>query len=389
MPPKPQLLSSSTVLSEESASNHMADPKSVNGNTSPTSITSSLQNQIKTMHINDKEPTSNEQSTFGSLADLCPFNKVMAANRGEISIRTQRAATELNLTTVSIYAYEGEHMITFSLCYRTYDSNLYPIGAYLTTDRNSAHRWDSDESYLLPTSGTPVGSYLNIQNIIDIAKENSIDAIHPGYGFLSESAEFSRACEENGITFVGPTVQQLEIFGDKTKARELAIKAGVAVTPGTTEPLTTTDAAVAFVKKYGLPVIIKAAKGGGGKGMRVVNKEEDLVPLFKAASSEALASFGDGGCFVERYVRNAKHVEVQVIGDGKGHVIHLYERDCSVQRRHQKIVEIAPACHHPIEVRNNVLADALKITKACKYKNAGTVEFLIDDQGRHFFMEVK
>ena len=257
------------------------------------------------------------------------------------------------------------------------------------TDRNSAHRWDSDESYLLPTSSTPVGSYLNIQNIIDIAKENSIDAIHPGYGFLSESAEFSRACEENGITFVGPTVQQLEIFGDKTKARELAIKAGVAVTPGTTEPLTTTDAAVAFVKKYGLPVIIKAAKGGGGKGMRVVNKEEDLVPLFKAASSEALASFGDGGCFVERYVRNAKHVEVQVIGDGKGHVIHLYERDCSVQRRHQKIVEIAPACHHPIEVRNNVLADALKITKTCKYKNAGTVEFLIDDQGQHFFMEVK
>ena len=134
--------------------------------------------------------------------------------------------------------------------------------------------------------------------------------------------------------------------------------------------------------------MIKAAKGGGGKGMRVVEKREDLIPLFKAASSEALASFGDGGCFVERYVKNAKHVEVQVIGDGKGNVVHLWERDCSVQRRHQKIVEIAPACHHPMEVRKAVLEDALKLTKACNYKNAGTVEFLIDDQGRHYFMEV-
>lgn len=177
-------------------------------------------------------------------------------------------------------------------------------------------------------------------------------------------------------------------FGDKTKARELAIKADVSVVPGTSEPLTTTEAAVAFVEEYGLPVIIKAAKGGGGKGMRVVNKKEDLIPLFEAASSEALASFGDGGCFVERYVTNAKHVEVQVIGDGKGNVVHLWERDCSVQRRHQKIVEIAPAVHHSMEVRKAVLEDALKITKACNYKNAGTVEFLVDDQGRHYFMEV-
>ncbi|KAL7529410.1 hypothetical protein ACHAXR_002947, partial [Thalassiosira sp. AJA248-18] len=296
-----------------------------------------------------------------STADLVPFKRIMAANRGEIAVRINRAATELNLDTVSIYAYE---------------------------DRNSAHRWDSDESYLLPASGTPVGAYLNISSIIDIAKENNVDAIHPGYGFLSESAEFAQACADADITFVGPSVQNLETFGDKTKARELAIKAGVSVTPGTTEPLTTTEAAVAFVEEHGLPIIIKAAKGGGGKGMRVVNKQEDLIPLFEAASSEALASFGDGGCFVERYVRNAKHVEVQVIGDGKGNVVHLWERDCSVQRRHQKIVEIAPACHHPMSVRENVLADALKITKACNYKNAGTVEFLIDDQGRHYFMEV-
>ncbi|KAL7550341.1 hypothetical protein ACHAWF_013578 [Thalassiosira exigua] len=308
-----------------------------------------------------ESPTSGKYSPTDGLADLCPFKKVMAANRGEIAVRINRAATELDMTTASIYAYE---------------------------DRISAHRWDSDESYLLPASGTPVGAYLNISNIIEIAKQNKVDAIHPGYGFLSESAEFAKACEDNGITFVGPSVKNLETFGDKTKARELAIKAGVSVTPGTTEPLTTADAAVAFVEEHGLPVIIKAAKGGGGKGMRVVNKKEDLVPLFEAASSEALASFGDGGCFVERYVRNAKHVEVQVIGDGKGNVVHLWERDCSVQRRHQKIVEIAPAVHHPMAVRENVLADALKITKACNYKNAGTVEFLIDNQGRHYFMEV-
>lgn len=318
-------------------------------------------NETMDNDVSDNTSFMDLPTNTGSLADLCPFKKVMSANRGEITVRINRAATELNLETVSLYAYE---------------------------DRNSAHRWDSDESYMLPACATPVAAYLNISNIIDIAKETHVDAIHPGYGFLSESAEFAAACAEAGITFVGPSVQNLETFGDKTKARELAIKSGVSVTPGTTEPLTTADAAVAFVEEHGLPVIIKAAKGGGGKGMRVVNKEEDLVPLFEAASSEALASFGDGGCFVERYVRNAKHVEVQVIGDGNGNVVHLWERDCSVQRRHQKIVEIAPACHHSMEVRENVLADALKITKACNYMNAGTVEFLIDDKGRHYFMEV-
>lgn len=333
-------------------------PKTTTTIITPSSTTLLYKNET----MNDpteSSPAKDKQHSFS--ADLVPFKKIMAANRGEIAVRINRAATELNLDTVSIYAYE---------------------------DRNSAHRWDSDESYLLPESGTPVGAYLNISNIIDIAKKNNVEAIHPGYGFLSESAEFAQACADAGITFVGPSVQNLETFGDKTKARELAIKADVSVTPGTTEPLTTADAAVAFVEEHGLPIIIKAAKGGGGKGMRVVHRKEDLVPFFKAASSEALASFGDGGCFVERYVRNAKHVEVQVIGDGKGNVVHLWERDCSVQRRHQKIVEIAPALHHPMSVRENVIADALKITKACNYKNAGTVEFLIDDQGRHYFMEV-
>eukprot|EP00984_Skeletonema_dohrnii_P006551 scaffold2351_cov84-Skeletonema_dohrnii-CCMP3373.AAC.11 len=344
--------------------------KESNNNMNPTTNTNE-QKLTKLLHQNETRPAVDKvlltdtsvwkDSTHESLAHLCSFKKILAANRGEIAVRICRAATELNVKSATIYAFE---------------------------DRNSAHRWDSDESYILPASGTPVGAYLNIENIINVAKENGIDAIHPGYGFLSESAEFAQACKDAKITFVGPSVENLHMFGDKTKARELAINAGVSVVPGTSTPLTTSEEAVEFVNKYGLPIMIKAAKGGGGKGMRVVNTEEDLIPLFNAASSEALAAFGDGGCFVERYVRNAKHVEVQVIGDGNGNVVHLWERDCSVQRRHQKIVEIAPACHHPMEVRQNVINDALKLTKACNYKNAGTVEFLIDDHGRHYFMEV-
>lgn len=279
--------------------------------------------------------SSAEAPTHPNPATLIPFKRIMAANRGEIAVRIFRAATELDLESVSLYGIE---------------------------DRHSAHRWDSDYSYLLPESGTPgefevaqcalsckhtysyhlgqlpffhfsctssalvykysrhltVGAYLNITNIIDIAKKAKVEAIHPGYGFLSESAEFAKACADAGITFVGPSVSNLETFGDKIKARQLAIDAGVSVVPGTDRAITSPDDAVAFVEKYGLPVMIKAAKGGGGKGMRVVREHKDLVPFFKAASSEALAAFGDGACFVERYVGAAKHVEVQVIGDGEG-----------------------------------------------------------------------
>ena len=214
------------------------------------------------------------------------------------------------------------------------------VAVYAFEDRNNPHRWCADQSFLLPASGTPVGAYLNIENLIKVAKDNGVDAIHPGYGFLSESAEFAQACADAGITFVGPRVEHLEIFGDKTKARELAINAGVSVVPGTDGAVTDLKDAEDFVDKYGLPVMIKAAKGGGGKGMRVVRERKDLIPFFKAASSEALASFGDGSCFIERYVGAAKHVEVQVIGDGKGNVVHLWERDCSIQRRHQKLIEV-------------------------------------------------
>ena len=254
-----------------------------------------------------------------------PFATLMAANRAEIAVRIMRAATELDMRTVAIFGYE---------------------------DRNSAHRWGADESYLLPESGTPAGAYLNIENIIDVAKKNGVEAIHPGYGFLSESPEFAAACEEAGITFVGPTVENLNSFSDKTKAREMAIKAGVAVVPGTDGAVTDPQQAEDFVDEFGLPVIIKAAMGGGGKGMRVVRKREDLIPSFETASSEAKASFGDGSCFIERYVENPRHIEVQIIGDGKGNVVHLWERDCSVQRRHQKVRGVCPIVVRAVVLRS-------------------------------------
>ena len=245
-----------------------------------------------------------------NLLERRPFATLMAANRAEIAVRIMRAATELDMRTVAIFGFE---------------------------DRNSAHRWGADESYMLPESGTPAGAYLNIQNIVNIAKENGVEAIHPGYGFLSESPEFAAACAEAGITFVGPTVENLLSFSDKTKARNMAIRAGVTVVPGTDGAVTETQQAIDFVDEFGLPVIIKASMGGGGKGMRVVRRREDLVPFFESASSEAKASFGDGSCFIERYVEDPRHIEVQIIGDGKGNVVHLWERDCSVQRRHQKV----------------------------------------------------
>ena len=240
-----------------------------------------------------------------------PFKKVMAANRAEISVRIQRAATELNMGSVAIYVDE---------------------------DRYGQHRWGADESYVLQKeeSATPISAYLDIPQIIDIAKKSGVDAIHPGYGFLSESPQFAQACADAGITFVGPTVENLDTFSDKTSARKAAIDAGVPVVPGS-DALENADEVNNFVDEIGLPVIIKAAMGGGGKGMRVVRNREDLIPFFESASSEALAAFGDGSVFVERFVETPRHIEVQIIGDGNGNVIHLWERDCSIQRRHQKV----------------------------------------------------
>lgn len=213
-------------------------------------------------------------------------------------------------------------------------------------------------------------------------------AFYCRYGFLSESPEFAAACAEAGVTFVGPTVENLNTFSDKTSARAAAIEAGVPVVPGSDGAMNSAEEVVKFVEGIGLPVILKASMGGGGKGMRVVRKMEDLVDLFEAASSEALASFGDGSVFVERFVDRPRHIEVQIIGDGTGNVVHLWERDCSVQRRHQKVIEMAPAFTLPDDLRADLHEYAVKLTSAAKYKNAGTVEFLVDSELRAYFIEV-
>ncbi|MEZ4337871.1 MAG: pyruvate carboxylase [Sandaracinaceae bacterium] len=288
------------------------------------------------------------------------LEKLMCANRGEIAIRVFRAATELGLRTVAIYSHE---------------------------DRVHLHRYKADEGYLVGEHLSPVGAYLAIDEIIRIAKDAEVDAIHPGYGFLAENAGFSRACEEAGIAFVGPPPAVLEALGDKTAARELAAKAGVPTVPGTDGPVATLEEARAFARTAGYPLIVKAAMGGGGRGMRVVRSDADLDAAFDRARSEAEAAFGDGTVFIERFVEHPRHVEVQILADANGEVMHLFERDCSVQRRHQKVVEMAPAYRLDPAIRDALSADAVSIAKAVGYRNAGTVEFLVDRQGRHYFIE--
>mmetsp|Transcript_36116 Transcript_36116/g.84374 ORF Transcript_36116/g.84374 Transcript_36116/m.84374 type:complete len:1243 (-) Transcript_36116:126-3854(-) len=293
-----------------------------------------------------------------------PFKTIMAANRAEIAVRIMRAATELNMGTVAIYGHE---------------------------DRYSQHRWGADRSFELTRSdplSTPISAYLDIPQIIDIAISNDVEAIHPGYGFLSESPEFASACADAGLTFVGPTVENLLTFSDKTSAREAAIAAGVPVVPGSDGALETAEEVREFVNANGLPVILKAAMGGGGKGMRVIREDSEVERFFEEASSEALASFGDGSVFVESFVEDPRHIEVQIIGDGTGNVVHLYERDCSVQRRHQKVVEMAPAWSLPMDVREKLHKYAIDLTSRANYKNAGTVEFLVDKNNRPYFIEV-
>ncbi|KAJ3186590.1 pyruvate carboxylase [Gaertneriomyces sp. JEL0708] len=288
---------------------------------------------------------------------------LLVANRGEIAIRVIRAAHELGLKTVSVYSYE---------------------------DRLSMHRYKADESYQIGEQNqySPVGAYLAMHEIVKIAKQRRVMVIHPGYGFLSENAEFAQMVEEAGIAFVGPSPGVIRACGDKTEARRLAIQAGVPVVPGSDGPVKTFEEAEQFVKQYGLPVIIKAAMGGGGRGMRVVKDHKDFHSLFDRARSEALAAFGDGTVFLERFVERPRHIEVQLLADGAGNVIHLFERDCSVQRRHQKVVEMGPAINLPAEVRDAILSDAIKLAKASNYRNAGTAEFLVDLQNRHYFIEI-
>lgn len=252
------------------------------------------------------------------------------------------------------------------------------------------HSPEADEAYVIGKRGqyTPVGSYLAGDEIIKIAKQHGVQMIHPGYGFLSENAEFARNVEKAGLIFVGPTPETIDALGDKVSARRLAIKCNVPVVPGTEGAVAKFEDVKAFTDKYGFPVIIKAAFGGGGRGMRVVREQASLKDSFERATSEAKSAFGNGTVFVERFLERPKHIEVQLLGDSQGNVVHLFERDCSVQRRHQKVVELAPAKDLPIEIRDQILSDAVKLATSVNYRNAGTAEFLVDQKFRYYFIEI-
>ncbi len=290
-----------------------------------------------------------------------PFRKILVANRGEIAIRVFRAATELGIDTVAIYSQE---------------------------DRLSLHRYKADEAYLVGAGKSPVAAYLAIEEIIELARDKGVDAIHPGYGFLSENPEFARACERAGIVFIGPSSTVLESMGDKVAARAIAEQAGVPVIPGTRDPVETDQDALLFAKEYGYPLIIKAAMGGGGRGMTIVRNRQELVAAIARSRAEAEAAFGNPKVFIERYLEGPRHIEVQILADRYGNRVHLFERDCSIQRRHQKVVELAPARNLATEQREALYRDALAIARQVDYVNAGTVEFLVGPDGQHYFIEV-
>ncbi len=291
-----------------------------------------------------------------------PIAKLMAANRSEIAVRIFRAGTELGIRTVAIYAQE---------------------------DRFSLHRQKADEAYRVGRGKGPVAAYLDIDGIIGVAKEKGVDAIHPGYGFLSENPDFARACATAGLVFVGPRPELLEMMGDKTAARAVAQKIGVPVLPGTENPIEDRAEALRTAKAIGFPLIIKAAFGGGGRGMRVVHKAADLADLLDEAQAEAGRAFGNAAVFLEKYIPRAKHIEVQILGDRHGNVIHLHERDCSVQRRHQKVIEVAPSHGLPPAIVTELCEAAVRLAREIRYDNAGTVEFLYDlDRHEWFFIEM-
>ncbi|HEY6989901.1 MAG TPA: biotin carboxylase N-terminal domain-containing protein, partial [Bryobacteraceae bacterium] len=291
------------------------------------------------------------------------MKKLLALNRGEIATRIFRAATELGYRTVAVYSQE---------------------------DRLSLHRFKADEAYLIGQGKGPVQAYLDVDEIVALAVEKKVDILHPGYGFLSENPALPRACEKAGITFVGPSPALLEALGDKTAARKLAQKAGIPVVPGTEDAVDPSGGDLeAIAQRIGFPLIVKAAYGGGGRGMRVVESAHDLKAKLSEASQEAAAAFGNPEVFLERYIKRAKHVEIQILGDRHGNIVHLYERDCSVQRRHQKVVEIAPAIGLSARVRAELAEAAVQLARTAQYYNAGTVEFLVDAVTHEwFFIEV-
>jgi pyruvate carboxylase len=311
----------------------------------------------------DEPKEANSVHHIRANSSIMHVKKILVANRGEIPIRIFRTAHELSLHTVAVFSYE---------------------------DRLSMHRQKADEAYVIGKRGqyTPVGAYLAGDEIIKIAVEHNVQMIHPGYGFLSENAEFARNVEKAGLIFVGPSPEVIDSLGDKVSARKLANAANVPVVPGTPGAVARFEEVKEFTDKYGFPIIIKAAFGGGGRGMRVVREQETLQESFERATSEAKTAFGNGTVFVERFLDKPKHIEVQLLGDNHGNIVHLYERDCSVQRRHQKVVEIAPAKDLPSDVRDNILADAVRLAKTAGYRNAGTAEFLVDQQNRYYFIEI-
>lgn len=294
------------------------------------------------------------------MGEIKRINKVLVANRGEIAIRVFRACTELNIRTVAIYSKE---------------------------DTGSYHRFKADEAYLIGEGKKPIDAYLDIEGIIALAKKVDVDAIHPGYGFLSENIQFAKRCEEEGLIFIGPNSEHLSMFGDKVKAREQAVNAGLPVIPGSDGPVQTLDEVVEFGENHGYPIIIKASLGGGGRGMRIVRNEKSVKEAYERAKSEAKAAFGNDEIYVEKLIENPKHIEVQIIGDQHGNIVHLYERDCSVQRRHQKVVEVAPSLSLSEELRHEICDAAVRLMKNVNYINAGTVEFLVTNN-EFYFIEV-
>jgi len=289
------------------------------------------------------------------------IKKILVANRGEIAIRVLRACTEINVKTVAIFTYE---------------------------DRYSQHRYKADESYQIGEDNQPLKPYLDMDEIIGLAKSKNVDAIHPGYGFLSENSEFARRCAKNGIIFIGPNPEVMDALGDKITAKKNATKCNVPVIEGNKNKLTSLKVALSEASDIGYPLMLKAASGGGGRGMRIVRNSDDLEQHFDSAKNESLNAFGDDTMFLEKYVEDPKHIEVQIVADNHGTIRHLHERDCSVQRRHQKVVEVAPSYNVSKNVVQQLYKHALAIAKQVNYNNIGTVEFLVDKEDNVYFIEV-
>ena len=288
------------------------------------------------------------------------IKKLLVANRGEIAIRVMRSCKEMGIETIAVFS---------------------------EADRTSKHVSYADEAYCIGPAASKE-SYLCIDKILDVAKKHGADAIHPGYGFLSENSEFARRCVEEGIEFVGPSGDTMDMMGDKISARIKMIEAGVPVVPGTKEPLTSIEEAKELCNKIGYPVMLKASAGGGGKGMRLIYNEKEVEEAYNTAKSESMSSFGDDTVYLEKFVEEPHHIEFQILGDKFGNIIHLYDRECSVQRRNQKIVEESPSCFISDKLRHEMGAKAVSAAKAVNYVGAGTIEFLVDKNQNYYFLEM-